>query len=221
MAAEQLANPVETTIAGTGLAAGTTTTMTVASSANFPAVTTGAGTFFRAVITDAEDTIYEYIKVTNISGTTWTIERATEDSTRFPASARAVGLRVVLVATAQSFLKTIRLPHTFSIGGEIKVPSGQTDYIPGFFVPVPVGQTAKIVSARYRIAGGTSATLSVWINGSTVTGLTGLVAGTSAATTAASGANTLADGDIVLITVTAVSGTPTNLSFTLYVDYAV
>jgi hypothetical protein len=104
------------------------------------------------------------------------------------------------------------------VPGEIKVPSGNTDYIVPFFVRVPDGQTAALAWARYRINGGTSATVKLQKNGVDATGFTAIsVTTTSASTDPADVA--LADGDLLALVVTAVSGTPMNLTFSAAIRY--
>lgn len=115
--------------------------------------------------------------------------------------------------------KTIRVPHTWAITGSIAVPSGDTDYIPPFFIPVPSGQTANLVAARYRINSGTSATVKLQQNGVDIGGYTGLSVTTTPTSTTSSVA--LADNDLLALIVTAVAGTPKNLSFTVYLDLTV
>lgn len=125
-------------------------------------------------------------------------------------------------AIGTSPAKTYRLAHTFTISGLIAVPSGATAYIPPFFISLPTGQTATIAAARHRVRGGTSATWTVSHGtvdaGTSVTGLTGIASTTTVTTTTASGANTVADGDAIQLVVTAISGTPDNLSVTVFLD---
>lgn len=101
---EQLfGNVSSTTVAGGGITS-TATSMTVTSSANFPIAVSTQDKEFRAAFVDAAapPNILEYITVRNVSGQVWTIIRASEDPTRFPAGARADGTRVVMVATADT-----------------------------------------------------------------------------------------------------------------------
>ena len=116
--------------------------------------------------------------------------------------------------------KTIRIPHTFTVSGEIKVPSGDTDFICPFFVKLPTGQTGKLVSCRYKINSGTSVTAKLTENGTDITGFTSISVTTTAAETDPTDV-TLADNDLLALVVTAVSGTPKNMSFTLFIDYTV
>ncbi len=115
---------------------------------------------------------------------------------------------------------TIRIGHTFTVYGEIKVPSGDTDYICPFFIDLPTGQTAKLVACRYIINSGTSVTFKLQKNGSDITGFTSLSAGTTVAETDPADV-TLADADKIALVVTAVSSTPKNLSVTVFIDYTV
>jgi hypothetical protein len=110
-----------------------------------------------------------------------------------------------------------RESHTFTIPGAIAVPSGDTDYICGFFVASPVGRTPRLVECRHRINSGTSATVKLQRNGADITGFTGLsVTPTSTLTDPAD--QDLAHGDYIALVVTAVTGSPKNLSLTLVVD---
>lgn len=70
----------------------------------------------------------------------------------------------------------------------------------------------QLVRARYKIASGTSATLSIKRNGSAASGFTGLEAKPTAAVTEPT-AITVAEGDELLPEVTAVSGSPAGLTF--------
>jgi hypothetical protein len=109
---------------------------------------------------------------------------------------------------------TIRLSHAWVIGGEIKVPSGSTDYIGGFFVDLPSGQSSKIVKARFKCYDG-SITIKI------VQNTTDRVTDISVSPAANSNDFTdfdLNDGDWIGILVTAVSSTPHVLQFTLYED---
>jgi hypothetical protein len=115
--------------------------------------------------------------------------------------------------------KTVRVPHTFTIYGTVAVPVGDTNYVIPFFVPKPAGQTATLVQARHVIHAGTSATVKVQKNGVDATGFTGISVTTTATTT--SGSVALADNDLLALVVTAVAGSPTNLTFTVYIDYTV
>lgn len=103
MAEQLFANVASTTLAAsiTSATAGATDTWTVVSSANFPAANAVLDQQFRAALVDTATppNILEYIAVTQVTGTTWTVTRAVEEPTRFPASARASGTRIVMVVT--------------------------------------------------------------------------------------------------------------------------
>jgi len=114
---------------------------------------------------------------------------------------------------------TVRVPHTWAITGEIRVPTGDTDFICPFFVKVPASQTVQLVSARYQINSGTSVSCKLQRNGSDITGFMGINVTTTAADTDATDV-TLGDDDAIALVVTAVSGTPRNLTFTVFIDYS-
>ncbi len=111
----------------------------------------------------------------------------------------------------------IRRGHTWAVSGEIKVASGQTDFLLPFFVSLAAGQTAKIVKARYVINGGTNCNVKVQKNGSDVTGFTGIVVTTTAAETDPADV-AVVDNDKLALVVNSVSGAPTNLTFTLFIE---
>jgi hypothetical protein len=111
------------------------------------------------------------------------------------------------------------ITHTWTIPGDVKVASGDTDFIIPFFMPT-AGTSRSILRARYKINGGTSATCNVQVNGVDVAGLTGLVANTTGGTAAPTGAPVaVAAGALVSMVVTAVSGAPKNLTFSLEMQY--
>jgi hypothetical protein len=112
----------------------------------------------------------------------------------------------------------LMVPHTFSVGGVVAVPNGQIDYINPFFVKVPPYQTVKLSSVRYRINSGTSATVKLQINGVDATGFTGLTVTTTVAETDPADV-TLNNNDLISLVVTAVSGTPVNMSVTVFLEY--
>jgi hypothetical protein len=126
----------------------------------------------------------------------------------------AVSSRWRLVGTAAAPAKTFRWTHTFAVQGDIKVPSGDTDFLPPFFVSLAAAQTLKLVKARYVINSGTSVTCKLQANGSDITGFTGISVTTTPGETDPTDVN-VADNDRLALVVTAVSGTPKNLSFSL------
>jgi len=105
--------------------------------------------------------------------------------------------------------------RTFAIAGAIAVPSGSTNYIPPFFEPVSANTTKKLVEVHYIIETGTSVTFSVNQNGTGITGLTALSATTTAAGTAPTTPPSVANGDLFAIVVSAISGSPANLTVSL------
>ena len=121
--------------------------------------------------------------------------------------------------------KTYRMVHTFTLSGAVAVPSGDTAYIPPFFVSLPGGQSAVIAGARHSLHTGGTATFTVSHGardaGTAVTGLTGVVSSTTTTFTAATGANTVADGDAVQLVVTGIVGTPQNATVSVYLDVTV
>lgn len=104
--------------------------------------------------------------------------------------------------------------HTFTISGEVTTTTIEKL---GAFIPVLSGETVKLIRLRADIGSGTSATVKLQKNGEDATGFTGLEAKTTAAQKEPT-AITLADNDKITLVVTAVSGTPKNLSATFVVE---
>ena len=112
----------------------------------------------------------------------------------------------------------IRVGKTYAIAGEIKVPVGQTDFIVPFFVSLAGGQTADLVKARHQINVGTSVTCKLTKNAVDITGFTGISVTTTPADTNPTDV-ALADNDELALVVTAVAGTPQNLTFTIFIEH--
>ena len=113
---------------------------------------------------------------------------------------------------------TIRVGKTYAIAGEIKVPVGQTDFIVPFFVSLAGGQTADLVKARHQIQAGTSVTCKLQKNGVDVTGFTAISVTTTPADTDPTDV-ALAENDELALVVTAVAGTPQNMTFTIFIEH--
>ena len=112
----------------------------------------------------------------------------------------------------------MHLTHTFAVGGEIKVPVGDVDYIPGFYISIPTGQKATLLSVMPRINAGTSATFKLQSEGVDITGFTSIVADTTPAVVTPTAVELTSLAYIQLV-VTAVSGTPKNLTVSLIIKY--
>jgi len=108
----------------------------------------------------------------------------------------------------------------FTIPDEIKVPVGDTDFIPPFFVSLASGQTAKVTKVIHRLNSGTSATFKLQKNGADLTGFTGIEAKAETQTKDPTD-QAVADGDRLALVVTAVSGAPKNLSAAVVIEYTV
>lgn len=111
-----------------------------------------------------------------------------------------------------------RVAHTWAISGEIKVPVGDTDFILPMFISLASGQTASLVKCRYSINSGTSVTAKLQKGGVDITGFTSLSVTTTPTTTDPADV-ALAEDDEMALVITAVSGTPTNMNFTIFVEY--
>jgi hypothetical protein len=114
--------------------------------------------------------------------------------------------------------KTFRQGHTWTVVGDVKIADDNTDYLIPFFISLSSGQTAKIVKARYRINSGTSVTVTVQKNNVDVAGLTDLLVTTTTTTTDPSDI-ILSDDDQLSLIVTSSSGSPKNMTFTLFIEH--
>lgn len=167
----------------------------------------------------------EIVRVTARTTDTLTITRGQEGTSAANHNTANKTYKMTLALTAKMFTdintmasKVLRVPFTWTIPGEIKVPSGDTDFINPMFVKLATGQTAKLAMARYIINSGTSATVKIQINGSDATGFTGMTVGTTVGETDATDIS-LAANDKIAIVITGVSATPKNMSFTIFIDY--
>lgn len=115
--------------------------------------------------------------------------------------------------------RTVVIGHTWTIHDEVKVPSGDVDFIAPFFVKLPTGQTGKLISARHVINAGTSVTAKIQKNGVDATGFTAITVNTTASDTDPTDV-TLANNDKLALVVTAVAGTPKNMTFTVFIEYS-
>lgn len=97
------------------------------------------------------------------------------------------------------------------ITGPINVAAGEVDYIAPAYLAIPSGFTATLNTVRARINSGTSVNLRVTQNGSTMSGLSSIVATTSG--TSQTGLSlTLSDGDLIAPVVNSTSGSPQNMT---------
>ena len=105
---------------------------------------------------------------------------------------------------------------TYVVSGTVAVPSGATNFLPPFFLPVPAGQTWTLMGVRAMIRAGTSATVAIQQNGVSIGGLTAVVVTTTATNTLATTPSPVTDGDYFAPVVTAISGTPDGMSVSFY-----
>lgn len=109
--------------------------------------------------------------------------------------------------------------HTYAVSGTITVPSGEANFIPPFFFQKKANQTSVLKKVRHQIHAGISVTAKIQKNGADLTGYTGL---TITPTPTNSGSDApLADGDLLSVVVTAVSGSPQNLTLTLVIEHTI
>ena len=109
--------------------------------------------------------------------------------------------------------KTFRTSHTWAVAGAITAGMN----IPGIFLPEAGSQATTIVGFRAVTLTGTSATVQLTRNGASLGSATAVT--TTAATTALSQAVT-AD-DLIRPTITAISGAPADLTYSLLLEHVV
>lgn len=125
--------------------------------------------------------------------------------------------------------KKIVVPHTFTLAGPIVTANLIGDYyVPPFFVPVPTGQTARVVGARSQIwhGGGGQVNSVSWavtalkaetsrnvISTQTTTHHLGMASVNLATPTV------ITADDALGLVVSGVTGTPKNLSVTVFIEY--
>lgn len=159
MAQVQFTNNAYTTLA-VGCAAGDGT-LTVTSSSTFPSVTTASGNWFYACLQDTFANL-EIVKVTNVSGTTWTVTRAIGGTS---ARAFASGAVVELRLTAE----TLTDIYSYTVSGALQNSTPQyltsvtgTDTITASLTPA---LTAYAAGQKFHfIAAGANTTTAPTIN---------------------------------------------------------
>lgn len=117
--------------------------------------------------------------------------------------------------------KTFNYTQTWTIGGYVNLAQGDIDYINPIFVSVTSGQTLQLISCRYVIHSGTSATVHLTQNGSTLTGFSSVSVTTTASSTTPGSPVTLNDGDMLALVVDAISNSPQNLTFSIVLQVSV
>lgn len=111
-----------------------------------------------------------------------------------------------------------RFSHTVALAGTVAVASGDTDYVPGFWVPAVAAQSIRLISVRTQLNGTSSASIAsatILRNGVALASLNDVHITTTAATDTASASVAIADMDKINFRVDLVTGTPKNLSATL------
>jgi hypothetical protein len=128
----------------------------------------------------------------------------------------------ITVAAAQ---QRVIISHTWALGGQVQVASGDTDFI----IPMTVrntytsagySTTVKLKSVIYSINSGTNATWKLTKNGSDISGYgtsgSPLTATTTPATT--EGNDDLSDKDELAPVIVGISSTPRNMSITVFLE---
>lgn len=138
---ELFANRASTSLASSINAS--VTTLTVGSSAKFPA---GSGIF--RILVDGE-----YMVVTGVSGTTWTVTRGAESTAAVSHNAGAVVKQVVTAATYTGFAQTVGVPATLFSSVTTTQSSGtaETNMFSQTIPANSLGTTGDALSADYGL----------------------------------------------------------------------
>jgi hypothetical protein len=115
-----------------------------------------------------------------------------------------------------------RETHTWAIGGDIKIAAADVDFIPPMFTSKLAGETLTLLSVRTRINSGTSATIKIVrkTSGGASADIATAISATTASTTSAAINTVIGNLDELRPEVTAVSGTPKNLTITAVFERA-
>jgi hypothetical protein len=109
-------------------------------------------------------------------------------------------------------LTNFEISHSYAVPG---VVAAQT--LPGFFIPVPAGQTVTLVAIRCVLQAGTSIALALQQNGVNIGGLGAVSVTTGAATTLPTAPVTIANNDEIQAVLSSAVGNPTGLTISVYV----
>lgn len=164
----------------------------------------------------------EIILVTATAGGNWTVVRGAEGTTPQAHPANASYVQIVTSAQLAGFqTKTIRVPHTWQITGQVQLASGDTSYIPPFYVPVPAGQSVIVAGVRCKArSAGATFNVGLYKNGGAQT--SGIPVTTSPASPAVN-PTSFANLDEFALIVESLGGgaAPFNMTFTVFLDYTV
>jgi hypothetical protein len=134
--------------------------------------------------------------------------------------------QVLAKASGSDFDTTWSTPATTfaTVHGIGVLGAVETGTLPGMFVAVAPGQTVKLAAASHRIRSGTNVSWRLQRNGSDVAGFgtagSPIVSDTTADTVDPADV-TLADGDELTVVISAVSGSPADLSITIVLGHEV
>jgi hypothetical protein len=144
----KLANNAYTTLA-VGCTTGATT-LSVTGSTTFPAVTTASGNWFYACLQDTFANL-EIVKVTDVTGTVWTVTRGIGGTT---ALAFPSGTVVELRVTAETIADILVVPGATINGGTINnTPIGNTTPSTGAFTTLSASGTVSLADGGAVVFG--------------------------------------------------------------------
>jgi hypothetical protein len=165
---------------------------------------------------------------TDLSGNGWFLDE--DDMSSNDPTKAASQQSIKAYVDNQTVTQSVRYEtKTYTLQGEIKVPSGDTDVIPPFEINEDTNDAITLEKWSGAIGSGTSVTIKLQkSNGSggafaDVTGFTGFVVSGGFTNPSSSDPSNvaLADGEVLQPVVTAVSGTPTNLMLNIVLKHTV
>lgn len=111
-----------------------------------------------------------------------------------------------------------RQGHSYLLPGLIYPDVGTSNYIPPFFISNAPGQVTKLVSASYKVQSGGDVYCHILRNGNVISSYSGLLVNSGLASLDATDVY-LESGDSISLKVAKITGSPENLSFTIFLDY--
>jgi hypothetical protein len=128
----------------------------------------------------------------------------------------ATNVQGAIQEVVDEVLSQVTETYVYTIAGEVKVASSDTDFIIPFKLRKGANEVVKITQVDYKINSGTGVNIKLTLNGSDMTGFTNISVTSSWGNTNPTDV-TLADGDIIGLVVNSVDTTPKNMAVCIHV----